>query len=1260
MKKYILLLFFTVIYSSYGQSSLHITGYDFSGFPEITADFYYFDENGNPGYGITQKDFVVRDNGLGVQSINSLVCPGNFPNEPASVVIVFDLALNFDGTGNSAFETGRELARQLISLADTSRVELSLTSYDVMNYLNREFTKDKNALLAEIDNFKNSSGSVFDTAFFANPAGAFRIAERGVNPKSIIFITDGSGSLNKDEIISRANSENTSVYPVFIGRKASDSFREIAGATGALYLENINPADNPSAKASLLLNHIAGARHCTIQFTTNFDCEDFHDIEINIPASSAKDNFTFDFPNTAKLGLIADTNSLRFSSVQIGDTKRLDVTIVAKNGDVAIEKFEVTPPFYIVGGDFVNFTLTENQFHTLTIEYEPEQEAIVFSELKVFSDACETEQVFMTGGFPNTPPTEKTIRILTPNGGENLIIGQTYPIEWIGLLPQDVIQLEYSSDNGDTWESLVINVNGLSVDWTIPDLPSDSCLIKIYQVWPNNIGFTLELEHTEQVNSAFFNEESSLVITASSDSTVVIWDPNTGSRIHELTEHTKKVVWADFSPDGELAASVGEDGKTLLWNVQTGTLIQSLGESNGRMESVSFSHDGNYLATSDLSGNVRIWNVNTLQLEKLIKSSNGPAWHVDFHPTDSDIIITGNSTREIKIWNWRDHQDGGLPIKEFDSGSLGITHVTFNTDGTKIAGTTSTNNPKVLYVWDYDNPGEPLYSISHNDLPGDNNSINSSSFFFSQDKNKELILTCGTDNTARLWDAANGNPERPNEIIQDNKFVEHSNSVQTAVFDPFGSRVLTSSWDGTAIIWNLNQKELQADLSDSVFSITEAKAIVANEYFEDVATGDVRDSVFTQIIRNQNDFSYEIESLSLEQGTNFSMVSDVEFPIEIAGNSFAEFEFRFLPITPGSFSDNINIKIPGKTVSGSINGNGILRDISRNTRLVDFGDVVIQSFADTVFTALLKSNISSAVNIESIEITGSYSENFKILEGMDIQSASAGTDLDFTIRFVPDTLGRKNAQLVVKYDGLGSPAVINLYGEGVIDKPDTLNISIPDISANTSEEIMIPVIGNYSGTAPAELEIEEYQAHLRFNGTLLYPDFDYDSTWFEGYDRIVRFRVPSAPQVDNKLTELKFRTALGNDSVSALQLENLSPVGNQNIKINIENGLLRLEGLCFDGGARLFDSDGRLSLGNAFPNPSMNSMKFNFEIIENGTSKLYVTDMRGAIVDIILDGAINPGKYEIEYDTGKLPSGKYNYILQTPSNRLVKSFEISK
>jgi hypothetical protein len=103
------------------------------------------------------------------------------------------------------------------------------------------------------------------------------------------------------------------------------------------------------------------------------------------------------------------------------------------------------------------------------------------------SDSC-LVRISDTTGFPSdTSDAVFTIlpipyiTVTTPNGGENWYIDSTYDITWATNLTTGGVRIEYSTDNGANWSEIITGkpADTLAYAWTIPDTPSDSCLIRI-------------------------------------------------------------------------------------------------------------------------------------------------------------------------------------------------------------------------------------------------------------------------------------------------------------------------------------------------------------------------------------------------------------------------------------------------------------------------------------------------------------------------------------------------------------------------------------------------------------------------------------------------------------------------------------------------------------------------------------------------------------------------------------------------------------
>jgi hypothetical protein len=72
------------------------------------------------------------------------------------------------------------------------------------------------------------------------------------------------------------------------------------------------------------------------------------------------------------------------------------------------------------------------------------------------------------------------ITVTYPNGGEVFYAGYIYEITWTGSEVITDVLIEYSTNNGAAWtEITAFTPNDGSYEWTVPESPSETCLIRV-------------------------------------------------------------------------------------------------------------------------------------------------------------------------------------------------------------------------------------------------------------------------------------------------------------------------------------------------------------------------------------------------------------------------------------------------------------------------------------------------------------------------------------------------------------------------------------------------------------------------------------------------------------------------------------------------------------------------------------------------------------------------------------------------------------
>lgn len=112
--------------------------------------------------------------------------------------------------------------------------------------------------------------------------------------------------------------------------------------------------------------------------------------------------------------------------------------------------------------------------------------------------------------------------------------------------------------------------------------------------------------HTDRVESVAFSS-TGLMATGSRDSTIKLWDAQTGKHIHTLPTHGNYVRTVVFSPDGKTLAA-GSATQVKLWNIETRNETITLQASSiPVIYTLAFSANGELLVAGSFDGTVRYW-----------------------------------------------------------------------------------------------------------------------------------------------------------------------------------------------------------------------------------------------------------------------------------------------------------------------------------------------------------------------------------------------------------------------------------------------------------------------------------------------------------------------------------------------------------------------------------------------------------------------------------------------------------------------------
>lgn len=179
---------------------------------------------------------------------------------------------------------------------------------------------------------------------------------------------------------------------------------------------------------------------------------------------------------------------------------------------------------------------------------------------------------------------------------------------------------------------------------------SEDATVRVWDIETHNMsGQPLTLDGS--VWSIDVNPAGTMAVAGDASGMITIWEIESGNILQQWAGHVGSVFYVGFSPEDDKIISAGEDQILQLWEVGLAESVQSFGDHGNWILTADFSPNGQVVISAGVEGIVRFWDV--ASGERLLEMpTDHTNWirDLEFDRTGR-FLYTASQDGSVRVWD---------------------------------------------------------------------------------------------------------------------------------------------------------------------------------------------------------------------------------------------------------------------------------------------------------------------------------------------------------------------------------------------------------------------------------------------------------------------------------------------------------------------------------------------------------------------------------------------------------------------------------